>query len=79
MIHLSINVRIPGSNLFHNFRTWSWKTPFEHKFVELQLMRTPDLLELSLNVTFKEPHAGTRLTIGILTYQVELTFYDSRH
>jgi len=41
--------------------------------------RCRTFLELSVNYTVKQDHAGFNFTIGLLGYDLAFTIYDTRH
>lgn len=52
----------------------------KNKAWELQFMRhAPTLLELQVEYTTRQDHAGFTLHFALLGYCVELTAYDGRH
>lgn len=80
MIHLSFNISNPWwNNRFSNIKFWAGETPFKHKFWEVQLMKTHSLLGFSFDYTTRRDHAGVRVNIGLLGYELDFNFYDNRH
>jgi hypothetical protein len=80
MIYFNINIRNPKwwnrfESLWNKFGT----TPFEHKFWEVQFIKSPELFRVEFNWNVQEDHAGIRLELGLLGYQLDLSFYDNRH
>lgn len=52
---------------------------FGKKAVELNLYRTNSILRFLFEITTRCDHAGTKLELGFLTYELEINFYDTRH
>jgi hypothetical protein len=51
----------------------------EYKAWELNFYRTDCLITADFSFTRKQDHAGVRAMIGLLGFEVELHFYDTRH
>lgn len=80
MIYFNINVRNPSWwNRWASIKCWSGSTPFKHKYWEVQIMKSCELFRIEFNWTVREDHAGLRLELGLLGYQIDFSFYDSRH
>lgn len=79
MISLNFNLRNPWSNRFENLWCRSYATPFENKFVELEVTRDFNLVSFRLNWTVHQSHAGLDLEIGVCGYNINFQFYDHRH
>lgn len=79
MISLNFNLRNPWSNTFKNLWCRSYATPFNHKFIELEITHDFTLLSFMFNWTVRQSHAGLDLELGIFGYNVHFNFYDSRH
>lgn len=80
MIDLSFKLSNPWWN--NRFDSGKWRageTPFKHKFWEAQLMKTSTLLGFSFAFTSRCDHAGVRVNIGLLGYELDFNFYDNRH
>lgn len=78
-----------GFNLaiFENHDKWdslfskNGSTPWPNKHWEIEghNFGWGDLITFEFSWTRKTDHAGVRLKLGLLGYQVEAQFYDSRH
>lgn len=79
MINFNLCLRNPWSNKFNNLWCKSYSTPFENKFIELQIYKDFTLVSFMFNWTIRQSHAGLDLEIGILGYCVHFNFCDSRH
>ncbi len=81
MINLTFAIGYPWSN--DKFKTLfyrTWKTPIENKFFEIQFINDNlHLLNLQLNWTRQYDHAGIKLELGLLGYELMFQLYDSRH
>jgi hypothetical protein len=51
----------------------------KNKAWEFNGYRTGYLISLEFEWTFQGDHAGARIMLGLLGYDVELQFYDTRH
>lgn len=79
MINLNFYLRNPWSERFSRVRLWSGRTPFPNKAWELEVFRSSDLVGLAVNFDTCVDHAGLRLCMALLTWNLEFTFYDIRH
>jgi len=79
MINLQFNIRNPFSDRFSNSWTRLFDTPFAHKFLELQVYRSSDILDVFVRFTTRQDHAGLHAGIGLLSWNFEFNWYDSRH
>lgn len=79
MISLQLNLRNPFSTRWECIKCWAGQTPFKHKFWEVQLDKTSDLISFELRYTIRQDHAGLFLTFGLVGYEVILHLYDNRH
>ena len=77
-----INFEFRFSNPYIN----RWKVLFSsskiitrHKAIEANLYKTNDIISLAIRISSKGDHAGIQLTGGVLGYEGELHFYDTRH
>lgn len=80
MIYLNLNVRNPWwAERFESIKTWFCRTPFKHKYIEVQVIKNDNLLRFEFEFTIRQDHAGANLELGLLGYEVHFTFYDNRH
>jgi hypothetical protein len=79
MISFNFTLRNPWSNSFDNLRCRNYKTPFKHKFIELEFIRDCSLVSFGFSWTVRQSHAGLDLEAGLFGYGVHFNFYDSRH
>lgn len=80
MIYFNINLRNPKWwNRFKNIKCWTGKTPFKHKFWEVQITKDCELLRIEFEITTQQDHAGINIELGLLGYTVHFTVYDNRH
>ena len=78
MILLQFNISNPLSD------TWTilWnKSSFlsKNKAIEFNGYRTNHIINVDFNFNPKGDHAGARVMLGILGFNIELHFYDTRH
>jgi hypothetical protein len=79
MINLKLSILNPWQDRFENVYAAAGKTPFKHKYWEVQLIKSNDLVTVDLRISHKTDHAGVDLWLGLLGYSVNLNFYDNRH
>jgi hypothetical protein len=79
MINVNFNIRIPGSNRFHNIRTWHGSLPAAYKHWELQIYLSADIIDVGVAITAKQSHSGVRLCLGLLGFNMDFNVYDTRH
>jgi hypothetical protein len=79
MINIDFIVINPCSNRFDSVKCFSGSTPIEHKCWELQFMKTNTVIKFKMAHSIRCDHAGFVLEMGLLGYDIELTFYDTRH
>jgi hypothetical protein len=80
MIYFNINIRNPRWwNRFDSIWTKHGKTPFKHKYWEVQFMKNAELFRIEFEWTVCQDHAGVRLELALFGYQLNLGFHDSRH
>jgi hypothetical protein len=51
----------------------------KNKSIEFNLYKTGTILGIEFDLTTRQDHAGLRLMLGLLSWQVELQVYDARH
>lgn len=78
MINLQINIRNPLSDRFTNIKCWSGQV-VAHKFWEIQLYKSSDILDIFVRLTTRQSHAGVHIGFGLFGYNAEFQIYDSRH
>lgn len=78
MINLQFNIRNPWSKRFHCCKGYSWRVS-KHKAIEVELLKTADIVEFNLSVTHRQSHAGVDFELGLFGYNFAFRFYDSRH
>lgn len=80
MITLQFNLRNPWSR-----RRWTGvfskhgSALFDNKYWEMEVERNSDLINLHIQITHRQSHAGIMLGIGVFSYGLTFNFYDSRH
>ena len=80
MIYFNFSIRNPyWWNRWESIKTWVGDTPWKHKHWEVQTMKVPELFRIEFNWTVREDHAGVNLELGLFGYQIDFSFYDSRH
>lgn len=79
MMNITLSIIDPSSNRFKSIKAWSGKTFIAHKYWEVQVMQSTDIVALDFRVTTRQDHAGADLWLGLFGYAVNFTFYDNRH
>jgi hypothetical protein len=80
MINFQLNLRVPGSNRFRHIMTKHGVLPFSyHKFWEVQIYKGSDIIDIFLQITRKQDHAGVRFGLGLFGLNLEFNSYDNRH
>jgi hypothetical protein len=78
MINFDFNISNPFSSRWGTLFVSSKKIT-THKAIEANLYKTNAIVSINLRISIKGDHAGIQLTGGLLGYEVELHFYDTRH
>lgn len=81
MIYFGFAVRSPFRSVrFRNYWSRWWRVPgLEHKNLELELVRTENLLHISLDINPWRDHGGSTIMFGVLHHEINCNFYDTRH
>ncbi len=79
MINLHFNLRNPFSERFRSIWVRHYNLPIPFKFLEVQMYASADIFDFFLRVSRKTDHAGIFFGFGLLGYNFEIEFYDSRH
>jgi len=79
MLSLNFNIRNPWSDRFENLWCRGYATPFDNKFIELEVTRDFTLVSFMFDWTVRQSHAGLNIELGLFGYCVHFNFYDNRH
>jgi hypothetical protein len=79
MLYFNFSISNPWSKRFKNIKTWYGRTPMRNKYWEFQIYRDNSILAVEGQITTRQDHAGSQLSIGLFSWRGEVTFYDSRH
>ena len=79
MINLSFTISNPWSKTWRPLWSRSYNTPFKNKHIEIETIRDITIASFEFKITANQSHAGLYLGLGLLGYNVNFTFYDSRH
>ena len=80
MINLNFSIAMPWRTSKVWDILWNKSGSFsKNKAWEFNGYRTGYLISLEFEWTFQGDHAGARIMLGLLGYDVELQFYDTRH
>lgn len=77
MLSLSINISNPFSDRWSAVQCRHWLVA-PHKVVEANVYKSSTVIGLDVHINTGD-HAGARLQLGLLGYDAELHFYDTRH
>ncbi len=78
MIYYSFRIRNPYSDRFQHAVTKQGIVT-QNKAWEFNVYRTATVLAVRVELTMRRDHAGLRLEVGVLGYDVEFQIYDVRH
>ena len=82
MINLNFTVSNPWSSrwtILWNRSRFVGKNYYRNKVVEFNGYQTNHLINVDFNFKPAGDHGGVRIMLGLLGYDVELHFYDTRH
>lgn len=79
MINFNLTLQNPFSDLYSRIRLWQGLGPFKHKNWEFEIYRSSDLIRAVFELTFYQSHAGLRLGVALLSFNIDFSFYDTRH
>ena len=78
MILLQFNIYNPWSDTWTIL--WNKSGSFsKNKAFEFNGYRTNRIITVDFDLTFRGDHAGARVMLGLVGYDIELHFYDTRH
>ena len=78
MINFSFSIQNPFSDRWETFGNPAWQIS-RNKFIELQFVRSTDILGLAFRLTTRQDHAGVFASMSVLGYEAMFHFYDTRH
>jgi hypothetical protein len=78
MIYLSLNLSNPWSRKWQIVKSLSRQLT-RNTYAEFNIYRTGNILGLEVNWTLRQDHAGVRLQLGLVGWEVEMHVYDIRH
>jgi hypothetical protein len=78
MIYYSFRIKNPYSDRLQHAVTKQGVVT-QNKAWEFNVYRTATVFALGLELSMRRDHAGLRLEIGLLGYDVEFQIYDVRH
>jgi hypothetical protein len=79
MIAFSFDLINPWGKRWKNVWSKTYNTPFEHKFLELEVLKDTSILSFSFRLTTRQSHGGLFMELGVLGYSFTFNFYDNRH
>jgi hypothetical protein len=79
MLSLNLQVSNPWSSRFHTVKTWVGRMPFRNKYWEAQIYRSPEIINLMMNIYIRCDHARFELAMGVLGFGAQVSLYDNRH
>lgn len=78
MINVSIRLKNPFSNRWKVILSKS-NNLSATKAAEINLYKTPHICNIEFDLSIRQDHAGIRMSLGFLGYDIEFTMYDVRH
>ena len=78
MIHFNLNIRDPFTSMFDTLKSWTGKLS-ENKAWEVELYQSSSIIEIGLNITFRQDHAGIQIDFGLFGFTISGSIYDVRH
>jgi hypothetical protein len=79
MINLSFNLTNPLSKRWKNVWSRSYNTPFNNKYIELEVFKDTTVVAFTFRLTTRQSHAGLLIDLGLFGHSISLNIYDSRH
>ena len=79
MIGFSFTLINPWGKRWSNVWSRNYKTPFDHKFIELEVFKDTTIVSCMLRLTTRQSHGGLMMELGLLGYSFSFNFYDNRH
>jgi hypothetical protein len=80
LIYLNFTLYKPSWwNRFENVKNWHGSMPIAHKYWEVEIIKHRNLIKFVFEWSIKQDHAGIKLELGLLGYEIIFTVYDHRH
>ena len=79
MLSFNFNITNPWSNRFKNLWSHTYDTPFENKFLELEVLKDTSIVAFMFRLSTRQSHGGLYFDLGLLGYSFSFNFYDNRH
>jgi hypothetical protein len=79
MIDIKLEVTNFFSDRFETIGYYSYVFTKKHKALEIQAMKTNEILVGRFSLKFRCDHAGVKLYLGLFGYAVDFHCYDTRH
>jgi hypothetical protein len=79
MISFNFNLNNPWSKRWKNVWSKTYNTPFEHKFLELEVIKDSSIVSLMFRLSTRQSHGGLNMELGLVGYSFNFNFYDNRH
>jgi hypothetical protein len=79
MISFNFNLSNPWSKRWKNVWSKTYNTPFEHKFLELEVIEDSSIVSLMFRLSTRQSHGGLNMELGLVGYSFNFNFYDNRH
>jgi hypothetical protein len=79
MIFVHFNIGAPWSDRWSSIKCWNGAGFLKHKFYEVQITKTSDLINFNFRITIKQDHPGIFIEFGLLGYCIDFSYYDNRH
>lgn len=78
MIDLTLSLRNPWLKKFASIKNY-YRSVTKNKTIELQFLKTNDILYFNFSMRYRQSHAGIELGIGLLSYMARVQLSDNRH
>ena len=79
MINFSFTLINPWGKRWSNVWSRVYKTPFENKFLELEVLKDTTIVSFMCRLATRQSHGGLSVELGLLGYSFSVNFYDNRH
>lgn len=78
MIDVGVTISNPFSDRWDSGHYWFGKIS-KNKAWEVQAMKSNTIVKCAVSLSFRRDHAGLRLEVGLLGYEVCVQVHDVRH
>ena len=79
MINFNFGISYPWSTRWQHVLFRDINTIFENKSIELEVIKTNEIISAGFRWSIRESHAGVSVNFALLGFRFGFTFYDHRH